>query len=57
MKSGNKKNAYIDDILSSINKHVDVPDSSPAFLGRIPISSDRKRQLDYLERSAYHKTV
>lgn len=57
MKTNKMKDPYVDNVLSSINKHIDLPDSSPAYLGRIPISSDRKRQLDYLEKSAYRSPI
>ena len=48
MRTSKLKSVEVDDLLSSINKHIDVPDSSPAFLGRIPFNADRKRQLDYI---------
>jgi hypothetical protein len=48
MKTNKLKKLEVDAVLGSINKNANIPDNSPAYLGRIPISTDRKRQLDYL---------
>lgn len=32
-------------------KNVEIPDSSPAYLGRIPAEHDRQRQLQYIDRT------
>ena len=40
----------VDGISQQINRHIDTPSSSPAFIGRIPTQSDRQRQLQYLEK-------
>lgn len=48
MKTSKLKANNVDSVLGRINKHIDVPDSSPAFLGRIPVNADRKQQLDYI---------
>jgi hypothetical protein len=47
-KTSKLRDTEIDRAIYHINKRIEVPDSSPAFLGRIPISSDRRRQLEYL---------
>lgn len=41
----------MDDRLKKIHKHVENPDSSPAYLGRNFYSSDRKKQYDYLDKA------
>ena len=56
MKTNKLKKIELDAVLGSINKNANIPDNSPAYLGRIPISTDRKRQLDYLQRSAYQNS-
>jgi len=33
-----------------LNRHIDHPDSSPAFIGRTPVNYDRKKQLEYLDK-------
>lgn len=41
----------IDPTLSQLNSKIEVPGNSPAYLGRIPLHTDRMKQLEYLERS------
>ena len=41
---------HVDPSLSRINNNVDIPDSSPAYLGRNPLSNDRERQLKIVDR-------
>lgn len=43
----------MDESISVINKHAEIPDSSPAYLGRFPYSSDRKKQLDILDSATF----
>ena len=38
---------------NKINQHIDIADSSPAYLGRIPYEHDRKKQLDMVDRKIY----
>ena len=38
----------IDPTLSRINRKIEVPSNSPAYLGRIPLHTDRMKQLEYL---------
>lgn len=42
---------YLDQQLASINKDIAASASSPAYLGKNPISHDRRRQLYYLDKS------
>lgn len=36
---------HIDPALSQLNRRIEVPGNSPAYLGRIPLHSDRMKQL------------
>ena len=40
-----EKKDNVDVVLAKLNKNNEIPNSSPAFLGRNPISYDRRRQL------------
>ena len=40
-----------------LNRHVDVADSSPAYLGRIPYSNDRKKQLEIIDSKLYPSSL
>lgn len=46
----------VDQVLSKINQHIEQPSSSPAFLGRIPISHDRRRQLECIDRNLHKQS-
>jgi hypothetical protein len=39
--------------MKKINKYVEFPDSSPAYLGRIAHSYDRRKQLEILDKKLY----
>lgn len=42
-------------MIEKINQKNNVLNSSPAFLGRNPMSYDRRKQLEYLKRGIFNK--